>query len=1125
MIKLQLTLALAFAISFIGNSQNAFQNASSNYASVPSGLLEAISWNNTHMKHLQNAPESCSGLPAAFGIMGLHDNGKDYFIENAHVIASLSGVSVEEQKENPTKQIEAYASAFDQLMSIEIGKGADQSNGKTIRTVLHHLSEIPDSGQVNLLARDIQVYSVLKFMNSSEKSVIHGFTQKNFDLPSIFGEANYSVLSSEKISFTPQGILSDDNQQFITEISKSTEYGPAIWNPAPSCNYSSRSGTDISAITIHTIQGTYAGAISWAQNCNSNVSYHYVIRSSDGQVTQMVLEADKGWHVGSANPYTIGYEHDGYVDDISWLTDDLYNSSADLSRDIVNSGYGINPLRTYFGASSASTQTLGGCTKIKGHQHYPNQTHTDPGINWDWERYYRLINNATTINTITTTGNFYDTGGNTGTYQDDERELWLFQPTGATDVTLDFTVFDIEQDWDYLYIYDGDNIEAPLIGIYTGTNSPGSITSSGNSLLVEFRSDCATMNDGWEATVTSTIPPPTPPANDDCIGSVTLTVNADDLCANITSGSIYAATASDEDSLSCGGGENDDVWYSFTAVENQHSIDIQNIVGSTTDLYHSVWEGSCNSLTLFAGSCSDENSSIVSSLTPGNTYYVRVNSAQSNLGENTSFDICIGTPPATPDSDTILPITQIIGASPWQTNDFTVNFTDTDETALADKFYLVTEKTNSETSWHANGNAGFVSEEFGDNDNNWLPVTGSFALSGGKYVFSDVNEQNSNVYASVYQSNVLDYLYEWDQKITSSESNQRAGMHFFCDNPNLSNRGNSYFVYLRENDNAVEIFSVDNNVYNSESYTAFTINSNETYNCKVLFSPGTGLIKVFINDIFVSEWIDGTPHVSGEFISLRTGGCAAEFDNVRVYKSRGNLANISTSGTNGEMLIESINAVPSGAIRSIVIDSANNWSEIDFETYLLDFTAPELIELNDGASADIDTFGISTIEGNWNFEDQHSFIESYEVAIGTLPTLDDVYPWTNNSVSPVLSTVLNNPIHNQIYYISTRARNNAGLVNEFTSDGQLYLGNLNVTDIESTLNGISLYPNPSTNYLIIDGLKESMNIKIYDLNGKIQLNQSVKPQEKINLSRLSSGQYSVVILSKRAFIVKKLIVD
>jgi len=1109
----------------MGNSQSAFQNASANYSNIPSGLLEAVAWNNTHMVHLQNAPESCSGLPRAFGIMGLHDDGKNYFIENGSVVAQLSGISVSSQKLTANNQIEAYASAFHQIMAQEINAGANSLDGKTIKTVLYQLSEIPDSGVVNLLARDIQVYSVLKFMNSEEKAIQHNFTSNNFNLSEVFGEANFAVLSSEKIRFMPEGILSDNNQHYTAATSKSTEFGPAIWNPAPSCNYSSRSGTPISAITIHTIQGTYAGAISWAQNCNSNVSYHYVIRSSDGQVTQMVLEADKAWHVGNENPYTIGYEHDGYVDDITWLTDALYNSSAELSRDITISGYGVPPLRTYFGAASAGTNTLGGCTKIKGHQHYPNQSHTDPGINWDWERYYRLINNNPPISTVSTIGNFYDTGGNTGTYQDDERELWLFQPTGATDVTLDFTVFDIEQDWDYLFIYDGDNIDAPLVGTYTGTTIPSSVTSTGNSLLVEFRSDCATMSTGWEAIVTATIPPPTPPANDDCIGSLNLTVNSDDLCGTITSGSIYAATASDEDSLSCGGTENDDIWYSFVALENQHSIDIQNIIGSTTDLYHSVWEGSCNSLALFPGSCSDENSSVATSLVPGNTYYVRVNTNMSANQQNTSFDICIGTLPVIPDIDTIQPITQIIGASPWQTNDFSVNFTDTDDTALSGKFYLVTEKTSIETSWHSNGNAGFVSEEFGDNSNNWLPITGTYTLNGGKYTFSDVAEQNSNTYISISQTSANNYLYEWDQKITSSESNQRAGMHFFCDNPNLSNRGNSYFVYLRENDNAVEILSVDNNVFNSESYISHTINIGETYNCKVLFNPSSGKIKVFINNVFISEWTDTTPLLSGGFISLRTGGCAAEFDNVRVYKSRGNLANITTSGANGEMLIESINAVPSGAVRSIILDSANNWSNIDFETYLLDFTVPELINLNDGPSSDIDTFGISTIQGNWEFEDPHSFIQSYEVAIGTLPTLDDIYPWTSNSISPVLSTVLSNPIHNEIYYISTRTTNNAGLVSEFTSDGQIYLADLGVNDLENELINLQLFPNPSSDFITLEGLTETLSLVLYDSKGKICIHQTIEPGEKINIASLASGHYSVLVSLKNAFTVKSLIIQ
>lgn len=471
---------------------------------VPQGLLEAVAWTNTHMIHLSDNQESCSGIPQAYGIMGLHDDGKDYFVENGSIVAKMSGISVEEQKASPLSQISAYASAFNQLM---IDNGATIANDPiVIRKTLFQLSEIPDSGIVNLLAKDMQVYSILNFMRSSEKGQLYGFFPQHFDLEQVFGTSNYGVLSSSKIEFTSLGIKGDKGISYIPNETKSTEYGPAIWDPAASCNYSSRNGTAISAITIHTIQGTYAGAISWAQNCASSVSYHYVIRSSDGQVTQMVLEEDKAWHVGSENPYTIGYEHEGYVDDPTWYTEEMYNSSADLSRDVVNSGYGIPPLRTYYGAASAVPQTLGGCTKIKGHQHFPNATHTDPGINWDWEKYYQLINNTPVYSVLSNPSNsFYDTGGLIGDYQDDEREFWLFQPPNAMSISIDFTAFDLEIGYDNMFIYDGDSLNDPLIGSYTGTNGPGLVTSTGGSLLVEFRSDCGTVDSGWEANYASMI--------------------------------------------------------------------------------------------------------------------------------------------------------------------------------------------------------------------------------------------------------------------------------------------------------------------------------------------------------------------------------------------------------------------------------------------------------------------------------------------------------------------------------------------------------------------------------------------------------------------------------------------
>lgn len=144
-----------------------------------------------------------------------------------------------------------------------------------------------------------------------------------------------------------------------------------------------------------------------------------------------------------------------------------------------------------------------------------------------------------------------------------------------------------------------------------------------------------------------------PPANDECAGAITLTVNSDDLCTEITSGTIAAATASNVSATDCFGTEDDDVWFSFTATNTTHIISLNNVAGSTTDMFHSVWTGNCDNLTLLPNSCSDANTSNPTSLTVGDTYYVRVNTYTATIGQTTTFDICIGTPPAPPANDNL----------------------------------------------------------------------------------------------------------------------------------------------------------------------------------------------------------------------------------------------------------------------------------------------------------------------------------------------------------------------------------------------------------------------------------------------------------------------------------------
>ncbi|MDB9712379.1 gliding motility-associated C-terminal domain-containing protein [Flavobacteriaceae bacterium] len=127
-----------------------------------------------------------------------------------------------------------------------------------------------------------------------------------------------------------------------------------------------------------------------------------------------------------------------------------------------------------------------------------------------------------------------------------------------------------------------------------------------------------------------------PPANDNCSGAEEAVVNVDESCALLTPGTLTAASESPENS-SCVG-DDDDVWFEFTALSEVQLISLVNISGTTTNLGHGVYEGVCGTLTELY--CSADNSSVTTALTIGNTYYIKVFSSGDN-SENIDFDLCI----------------------------------------------------------------------------------------------------------------------------------------------------------------------------------------------------------------------------------------------------------------------------------------------------------------------------------------------------------------------------------------------------------------------------------------------------------------------------------------------------
>ena len=477
------------------NYKSAFDVAYKACPDMPRGLLEAISFTNTHCNHLTDDNyfhEGPDAMPRAYGLMGLVKDGKGYFRENLHLVAELSGISEQDILQNPENNVMAYAKAYERL-----AKESKANEIKGYLSVIQQLSELPIGEEKDVYPMQSMLYSVCLFLNDAQWAEEYSFPKQEIDLKSVFAE-HYEMLTAPELS-----------------VNRGPDYPPAIWDPAPECNWEPRT-KQVSAVVIHYTEGSYAGCISWFKNCESSVSAHYVIRSADGQVTQMVREADKAWHARSANGYTIGIEHEAYGNIWSFFTEEMYQSSADLVRDICMRHANINGHRTFYRDTldngiclNNGLHDLGGeeaCTKIRGHQHYPDQSHTDPGPYWDWNYYYKLINEGTPVTVMEGEEGHL----NHQNYGDDERKIWVIRGPEESTIQLDFSSFSLEDDYDFLWIYDGDNVYAPKIGRWN-TQSPGRVQSSGNVMCVEFRSDCATTDTGWEASWKALMPVvPTP---------------------------------------------------------------------------------------------------------------------------------------------------------------------------------------------------------------------------------------------------------------------------------------------------------------------------------------------------------------------------------------------------------------------------------------------------------------------------------------------------------------------------------------------------------------------------------------------------------------------------------------
>ncbi|WP_433393704.1 N-acetylmuramoyl-L-alanine amidase [Micromonospora sp. KLBMP9576] len=323
----------------------AFSRAAGEF-DVPRDLLVAVGYGETRLDGHGGEPSQANG----YGVMHLVSNPRQRSLERA---AELTGQPVAELKSVTSANIRGGAALLRDIADAEGLTAGDRDRVSAWYPVVARYVQAADDATARLYAD--HVYDLLR-----------------------------GGIATASVRVAPQRVqpelgryarVAPAGPQSASALAALPEYAPARWIAANGANYTPGRSSRITTVVLHVTQGSYAGTISWFQNPSSQVSAHYVVKSSNGEVTQMVREGDTAYHARSANAYSLGIEHEGYVDNPSWFTESMYRSSAALTRYLCDK-YGLPKNRT----------------AIKGHHEIPGNSHTDPGPHWNWNHYISLVN-------------------------------------------------------------------------------------------------------------------------------------------------------------------------------------------------------------------------------------------------------------------------------------------------------------------------------------------------------------------------------------------------------------------------------------------------------------------------------------------------------------------------------------------------------------------------------------------------------------------------------------------------------------------------------------------------------------------------------------------------------------
>ncbi len=344
-ISLQLSLTAPLApVSSLNSPFDAdFQAAAAEFG-VPQSLLKGIGWIQTRWQMVEGT-EEFPGRPALYGVMALGGEA----LERG---AALAGVTVEAARGDPQANIRAAAAL---LARYAADAGVDPAQPQDWAPAVARFSGI--------------------------------------DL----AEAQAAYLQRVNAALEPEHRMSASGiaasiAQLPCEVGPGPDYPSALWRPSPNFNQRPADSTGMPhMVIIHTCEGEYTGCWSWLVNRASEASAHYVVDEGGTEISELVRERNRAWHIAAlydcgrdhghdcwlngvqGNDFTVGVEHAGFASQDSFPSAQLEASAALVC---------------------GLTRRLGvprDWQHIVGHGQLQPENRTDPGPHWPWVRYLHLI--------------------------------------------------------------------------------------------------------------------------------------------------------------------------------------------------------------------------------------------------------------------------------------------------------------------------------------------------------------------------------------------------------------------------------------------------------------------------------------------------------------------------------------------------------------------------------------------------------------------------------------------------------------------------------------------------------------------------------------------------------------